>query len=192
MELEDLKKQWDQAKESVSANNAGAAEMEAEIRRHNRFQLNQHVFNGLILLLTWGVLLYFYTVVASMQTVLGQAGAFILLSSLGLRIALEIGSFIYFRKIQPTLSTLDKEYHMMRYYRFRKKLHDVWSPIIVLVYLIGVGLQVPEFLQYFSVGRISLWLGLFLVSGILIFWGARKGIKKEMNSLRAVIRLKEE
>ena len=191
MELEELQEQWEQAKKSASSKNSGAAEMEAQIRRHNRFQLNQHLLNTLILLVTWGVLLYFYNVVASMQTVLGQVGSFLLIFSLGVRIALEIGSFGYFRKIQPTLSTLDKEHKMMSYYRFRKKLHDVWSPVIVMIYLIGVGLQVPEFLEYFSAKRISLWLGLFLASGLLIFWGARKGIKKEMDALRAVIRLKD-
>ena len=190
MEFEELKKQWNTAKESQSQMAQDPAQMEASIRHNNRFQLNQHIANGLILSVTWMTLLFFYLLIAPMQSGLGRTGALLLLLSLGIRITLEIGSFRYYKRIQPTLATLEKEGKMMKYYLFRKRLHDFWSPVIVLVYLLGIGLQVPEFLQYFSVAQISLWLGLFLASGAFIFWGARRGIRKEMEALRAVIHLK--
>ena len=163
--------------------------MESHIRQSNRLQLNQHLANGLILGLTWIGLLLFYILQAPLESFLGGLGIGLLLGSLGARILLEMYSYRYYKRIQPTQATSTKESNMMDYYQFRKKLHDLWSPIILMIYFVGIGVQIPEFSNYFPLQQILIWLGLFLVSGSLIFWLARRGIQKEMDALRSLIKL---
>lgn len=189
MEFKDLQDQWQKARQETSEQIPSSDKMESHIRQSNRLQLNQHLANGLILGLTWIGLLLFYILQAPLESFLGGLGIGLLLGSLGARILLEMYSYHYYKRIQPTQATSTKESNMMDYYRFRKKLHDFWSPIILLIYFVGIGVQVPEFSIYFPLQQILIWLGLFLVSGSLIFWLARRGIKKEMDALRSLIKL---
>jgi len=189
MEFKDLQDQWQKAREDSSEHIPSSEMMESHIRQNNRLQLNQHLANGLILGLTWICLLLFYMLQAPLESFLGRLGIGLLLGSLGVRILLEIYSYRYYTRIQPTQTTLIKESNMMDYYLFRKKLHDLWSPIILLIYFVGIGLQVPEFANYFPFKQIMIWSGLFLVSGSLIFLLARRGIQKEMDALRSLIKL---
>lgn len=192
MDFNELQNEWNQAKTDPSSPSLSATQMEEKIRSNRSFQLNQHLGNGAILLLVWIGIALFYLVQAPLETGLGRLGICLLLGSLGARIVLEAFSYRYYRRIQPTLTTLAKEEEMLHYYRFRKSLHDKWTGIIIGLYLLGVGLQVPEFSNYIALNQILLYLGLFALSGGVIFWLARKSTLREMQALRELIKLAQD
>ena len=192
MDFNKLQNEWNQAKASPSSTPVSGRQMEEKIRANRAFQLNQHLGNGAILLVVWIGIALFYLLQAPLETGFGRLGIVLLLGSLGARIVLEAFSYRYYRRIQPTLTTLAKEEEMLRYYRFRKRLHDKWTGVIIAFYLLGIGLQVPEFSNYIALNQILLYLGLFALSGVVIFWLARKSTLREMEALRELIKLAQD
>jgi hypothetical protein len=192
MDFNELQKEWEQAKASQSSTALSGEQMEEKIKANSKLQLNQHLGNGAILLITWLGIAAFYLYKAPLETSLGRLGISLLLGSLGIRIVLEAFSFRYYSRIQPTLSTRAKEEEMLRYYHFRKSLHDKWTAVIILLYLLGVGLQIPEFSNYIAFDQILLYLGLFALCGGGIFWLARRSTVREMNALRELIKLAQD
>lgn len=189
MDFNELQNEWNQANANPSSTPLSGKEMEDKIRTNRTFQLNQHLGNGAILLLTWIGIALFYALQAPLETGLDRLGIVLLLGSLGVRIVLEALSYRHYSRIQPTLTTLAKEEEMLHYYQFRKRLHDKWTGGIIGLYLLGIGLQIPEFLNYIALNQILLYLGLFALSGVVIFWLARKSTLREMNALRELIKL---
>jgi len=133
------------------------------------------ILSTLVVLLTW-----FFGYSTGFSLSRGSAGFLFMILSILLRILLEITSYRAFNKIPVSKSFTDYTAQVTRFYARRKKIHYLFTPVILLLYITGFILLLPAFRANVSAGfytyiRVSGGL-FFIVFGWMIF----RQIKKEM------------
>jgi hypothetical protein len=99
------------------------------------------------------------------------------------RVILEIISIIQFYKIDFTADFKNYTKQLMSFYKLRKAIHFILTPIIYIGYIVGFTSMLPLFKENFSTG----FYIYILVSGfgflILFSYFLLKVIKKDMKNL---------
>jgi hypothetical protein len=129
------------------------------------------------------VLLSYYFWIYNSQIANQIKGLGIMILVIIVRVILEIISIILFRKIDFTLGLNEYILQLISFYRLRRLIHLVLTPIIYLSYCFGFMSLLPLFKENFSKG-FYLYL---LISGIgfLVFFSFMlfKIIRKDINNL---------
>lgn len=150
---------------------------------------NFSFYYGTIIILTITLIaisLFFYYM-APVKETLSRIGAGLMITGLAFRILIEIVSVIKAKRINKLDKTLQTVDNSLNFHQFRKTIHQVYSPIIIVFYIIF-----PEFMLYMSV--LMIWfIGIsYLIMGTVLFIIIRKGVVDEMQKLRDIMELKKD
>lgn len=155
---------------------------------------NFSFYYGTIIILTItliAVSLFFYYM-APVKETLSRIGAGLMITGLAFRILIEIVSVIKAKRINKFDKTLQTVDSSLNFHQFRKKTHQVYSPIIIGLYSIGFYMIFPEFMLYMSIWMIW-FIGIsYLIMGTVLFIVIRKGVVDEMQKLRDIMELKKD
>ncbi len=186
-ELYELKQSWKKeqsdAKESVHTDWSKHA-----TAKRNASLVSQY---ATIVILSCTVLLIYLFLVRwyPYSTVAGKTGVGLMIGTLLIRILIEVFSIQKARSIKTWLSAEAYTKATIRYRSFRKFVHGPVTISIVVIYLVGFYLLMPEFSRH-----APLWLTVLCCASVppgafIMIQQIRKGIKKEMVILQDWIKL---
>ncbi|MHA7131056.1 hypothetical protein [Algoriphagus namhaensis] len=109
-----------------------------------------------------------------------------MIGSLVLRVVLEISSRISLKNLQLHLPTSDFLNSIKRYHKSRKKIQSIWTPVIYIIYGIGIILMLVAVRPFLSTGfytycvitGIGFWIG--------FIWVIRLSYRKERELLKGL------
>jgi len=111
--------------------------------------------------------------------------------SLGIRVILEVSSRFRLRRLKPHLSTNDFINSIHSYYRSRKRIQYVFTPIIYLIYGIGIILLLVSVHPYLS----SFFFAYCMVTGIGFWtgfiWVIRRSYQNECKLLEELVGMQQ-
>jgi hypothetical protein len=143
-----------------------------------------------ILLATLIVISLFFYYIAPVKETLSRIGVGLMISGLLFRILIEIISIYKAKQINNIDNTLKTTENTINFHQFRKTIHQVVAPIIIVLYTIGFYMITPEFSLYIEYWILVLIDISYVIIGIILFIVIRKGVKKEMQKLNDIIKLK--
>lgn len=130
------------------------------------------------------VLILFYKLIYNNEITSKVKGLELMILVIVIRIILEIVSAILFQKIDFTTSFKNHTDQLVTYFKFRKTIHFIFTPIIYLLYIVGFYLLLPLFKTNLSEG-FYLYV---LISGVvfltLFSMQLFKIIRKDLNDLK--------
>jgi hypothetical protein len=142
-----------------------------------------HAGTIVILSATIAVLVYYYLWLFNVAISNRIIGLQLMIFVLFARVILEIISIIQFYKIDFTADFKNYTKQLMSFYKLRKAIHFILTPIIYISYIVGFASMLPLFKENFSTG----FYIYILVSGfgflILFSYFLLKVIKKDMKNL---------
>jgi hypothetical protein len=191
-EFDNLKTKWKAARENSpgSIPNFAALVSTAEAKKKNALY---HQFGNIIVLtivlITISLCFYFFF---PFRERLSHLGMFLMIAGLMIRIGVEIFSTIKSRHIQFADHALKTATNTLAYYNFRKTINGPVTISLVVTYVIGFYILTPEFIKYVDWRWMLLFDVLFTISGVILIWQIRKGIRKEMDDLRDMVHLHED
>jgi len=145
-----------------------------------------------ILLTTLIVISLFFIYVAPVQETLSRIGVGLMVFGLLFRIIIEIISIYKARQISSLDNALKTTENIIKFYQFRKIIHRIIAPIIIVLYTVGFYMITPEFSLYIEFWNLVLIDTSYIFIGIILFIIIRKGVKNEIQKLADIIRLKNE
>jgi hypothetical protein len=146
----------------------------------------------MILLITLVVVSLFFSFVAPVQETISRIGVGLMVYGLLFRIIIEVISIYKAKQISHFDNTLTTTENTIKFHQFRKIIHQVIAPTIIGLYTIGFYLITPEFSLYIEFWNLVFIDLSYIVIGIILFLVIRKGVKKEMQKLEDIVRLKNE
>jgi len=130
------------------------------------------------------ILIFFYKLIYNDEITSKIKGLELMIFVIVIRIILEIVSAMLFQKIDFTTSFKNHTDQLVTYFKFRKTIHFIFTPIIYLLYIVGFYLLLPLFKTNLSHG-FYLYV---IVSGIafLTLFNLQlfKIIRKDLNDLK--------
>jgi hypothetical protein len=190
--IEDIQEIWQDARKSMpkSGEDQGAALLrEAKLRQQKSLYI--HFGNIVVMLLSLGAVVYFFSFFLGMQSALSKWGLGLMYGGLAIRIVIEIYSSFRYRQIDMSDPALVNTRKNLRFYQFRKQVHGPLTLSIVGLYTLGFYMLTPEFYRHMDL----LWLILidlsFIPAAIIPFWQARRGIRQEMRELDEIIAIRQ-
>jgi hypothetical protein len=138
------------------------------------------------------VITLFFYYVAPVKEILSRIGAGLMISGLVFRIFIEVISIHkakQINKLDDALKTMD---NTIKFHQFRKTIHNIIAPVVVVLYTIGFYMITPEFSLYMKFWNLVLIDVSYVIIGIILFVIIRKGVKKEMQKLEDIMELKKE
>lgn len=164
-----------------------SSQMEKIAKENSHFYYNTLI----ILTITWTALIFFFSFVAPVNSTIGRTGVALMLISLMARIVAEIYSIRIEKKIVFLETTLSSLKSMIQFHQYRKWIHHILSPIIIVIYSVGFYLLTPEFLR--SLPNLLVWGFdlIYVIIALILFFTLKKEVNKEIKHLQKVINLKE-
>lgn len=148
-----------------------------------------HIWSMRILSLILSVLILYFLWIGIYEFNLFTVGLGLMVGLLMVRIAIEIFSSREFKKIKPDRSLKEYSQSVVRFYKRRKIIHYIITPVIYAGYFAGFVMLLPAL-------KTSLTRGFYyyiIISGIAVFIGLAvfilKQIEKELNLLRYLNKL---
>lgn len=188
-----LKGNWDSLKTKIDLSSAPAiVDIEQKIKIKERE--NYFFYFGTIIILSITVIgvLLFFTYVAPVQEIMSKIGYWLMILGLIFRIIIETISITKAKRIFKLDNTLNNLENLAKFHEFRKIIHNIVSPIILVLYTIGFFIIVPEFSKYIEFWYLTLICLSYFVAGIIIFYVIRKSVKKEIKKIDEILSLKKE
>ena len=178
----DIKSEWGEQKESETPKNGASKIIEETIKIKNKQWITNLILGSTVLLLIG----FFFYIKAYLVTKVTLALALMILS-LVIRIVMELLSILRLKKIKFQDSTVSFKENLMTYYKRRLNTHYIFTPIILVAYIIGFLTLLPYFKESLSSGFYTY----IIVSGLLILiiglFLMYKKIRQELNALRNLI-----
>lgn len=177
--FENLKSQWEnQPAPGIPCN--GIEQISGKMKTLRRKQW----FTTAILSLTVLVLLGFFFYIAAYKVPVVTLGLLLMISSLTVRIALEIFSLKTLENLDFSANTSKFKAKIIGYYTNRIKVHFIATPVILALYITGFVILLPSFKASLSPGfytyiLVSAVVVLFVLAGLIA-----NTIKKELIALR--------
>lgn len=177
--FEDLKSEW-KNQNQVKIPNDGAKEVLKTIKS---VQKKQQITN-IVLATTGAVLIAFFFYVSAYKYGIVTFGLLLMNGALVLRIGLELSSIKSLEKMNIFVTIEAFKQQMIHYYKKRIKVHYIWTPIIIVLYIMGFVMLLPSFKQSLSSGFytyvIVSSIVLLVVFGLFIW----KQIRLELSILK--------
>ncbi|MCW3074693.1 MAG: rane protein [Flaviaesturariibacter sp.] len=189
--MENLETQWKAARQAISISPSKPDELIQLATRRKKTLLYFHFGNIIIFTVTLVILSLFFNSVVLKERI-SIIGMFLMLSSLSVRLLIEIISTIKSKKIQLLSSTSAATDRALSFYSFRKKVHGTPTITTVVVYIMGFYLLSPEFSQHIGLKWMIMMHVSFLLAALVLITQAKKGMKREMDALKSLIDLKKE
>lgn len=176
-----LKEQW-AAQEGVQP---GEGEYAAVLHKIKAVKKKQYLTN-MILGATIGVLVYFFIYIAAYNSNRAILGLSIMIGTLLLRVLLEQWSIITLGKMNAMQQMKTFQEALVTYYQRRIRTHYIYTPILIIGYIVGFVLLLPLFKAHLSSGFYTyiLWSGTAVLLGLS--WLIAKQVAKELATLRAL------
>ena len=178
--FEEIQKLWHQQE-----NNSVAPSVLMEKGREAQQKIkNEHRYTMIIMIISAGVLISFFIAITAWHYEGFTAKLFLMVFVLLLRWLLERYSFRKWQHIKPTLSAEVYMKKITSFYRWRKKLHIVYTPILIVIYTIGFLLLLPYFEESLSRGfyLYVIWSGAVSIAVICII--IFRQVRRELRLLR--------
>lgn len=189
--MQNLIDTWKKGKEEIASGGSAKA-LIARAKAKKRSILFAHWGNFLVLALSLVGLSLFFFFKAPFRTLLSHIGVGMMLGGLSLRIGIEVASLIKSTSIQFLSNANEATKAAFLFYKFRKRVHGPVTVAIAVVYAIGFYFLTPEFSLYISFFWMTLMHLSFLLGGVFLIWVIRKGIKKEMDNLLHLTKVRSE
>ena len=189
-DLDDIVNQWKKAKQQVPGDSA-VDQLIRSAQSKQKASLAFHYGNMIVLAGVAVMLILFFIFLFPFREFISRTGVALMVGGLVIRIIIEYYSATKSRTIDVSENALTNTDRTLEFYNFRKRIHGPVTITIVAVYCIGLGLLTPEFYKYIG-PIIFLFDGMFCVSGVIIIWQVRKGIKKEMTDLKDILEIRKQ
>lgn len=191
-DFKELKSKWESSKKSIEFSSTHFDNLYVKIK--SKEKENYFFYYGTITILfaTLIVISLFFYYVAPVKETLSRIGAGLMIFGLVFRIFIEIISIYKAKQIDNFDNTLKTAENSIKFHQFRKTIHQVIAPIIIGLYTIGFYMITPEFSLYMEFWNVVLIDISYVVVGIILFFTIRKGVKKEMQKLKDIVKLKNE
>jgi len=190
--IDDFKNQWQSARQKVKAPTGSGPALIAQAKSRKRKSLYFHYGNLVVLILSLIAITYIFQYYLGFRNNLSHWGVGLMLTSLGLRILIELFSLIRWMKIAISDHTLKNTDDSLAFYRFRQRIHGPVTLSIVAAYSLGFYLLTPEFYQHIPLPYLILMDLSYLLGAAIILWQVRKGIQRELQQLREIVAVREQ
>jgi hypothetical protein len=191
-EFDNLKNKWKAARKDVAAIPSAIGELVNKAEAKKKKALYHQFGNIIVLTLVLIIISFCFYYFFPFRELLSRVGMFLMIAGLAVRISVEIFSTIKSRNIQFGDHALKTTVNTLAYYKFRKTVNGPVTISLVATYVIGFYILTPEFIKYVDWRWMLLFDTLFSISGVILIWQIRKGIRKEMDDLRDIVQLQEE
>jgi len=191
-EFNELQNKWKSNKKEMELSNDGFDILYSKIKQKEKENYFFYYGTITILLATLIAISLFFYYVAPVREILSRIGAGLMISGLLFRIFIEVISIYKAKQINILDNTLKTTENTINFHQFRKIIHKVIAPIIIVLYTIGFYMITPEFSLYIEFWNLVLIDISYIIIGIILFIGIRKGVKKEMQKLTDILKLKDE
>ncbi|QCE43176.1 hypothetical protein [Psychroserpens sp. NJDZ02] len=191
-DFQDLQNKWDHSKSSLDQTATNFDSLYAKIKHKERDNYMFYYGTITILLITLVVIALFFYHVAPVKTLVSKIGVGLMLGGLIFRIYIEVISIYKAKQINTLDNALQAVDNTIKFHQFRKTIHQVIAPIIIILYTIGFYLITPEFSLHMPFWNLILIDVSYVVIGIILFIVIRKAVKKEMHKLAEILKLKKD
>jgi hypothetical protein len=189
--MDNLENQWNAAKKTISTSSANPEDLIRLATSKKKGLLYFHFGNIIIFTITLVVLLLYFNSIYLKET-LSKIGMFLMLSSMSVRLLVEIISTIKSKKIQLINDASISTDNAVSFYSFRKKVQGPASITTVVLYVIGFYLLSPEFSKYIEMKWMMAMHVSFVLAAVVLIIQAKKGMAKEITVLKSLIELQKE
>ncbi len=191
-EFSKLQNKWESNKKEIELSNDSLDILYSKIKKKEKENSFFYYGTITILLVTFIIISLFFYYVAPVKETLSRIGVGLMISGLLFRILIEIISIYKAKQINNMDNTLKTTENTINFHQFRKTIHKVLAPIIIVLYTIGFYIITPEFSLYIEFWNLVLIDISYVIIGIILFVVIRKGVKKEMQKLSDIIKLKDD
>ncbi|WP_196891243.1 hypothetical protein [Aureivirga marina] len=191
-EFEKIQNNWNQNKEEIEFPVLNFDALKEKIKKKEKENFLFYYSTIMILFITLVVISSFFYFVAPVKEIISRIGVGLMLGGLLFRIVIEIISIYKAKRINTIESTLQAAENSLSFYKFRQLIHRVIAPIVVFLYTIGFFMISPEFSKYLGFWNVVFIDVFYVVIGIILFFVIRKGIQKEVQKLKDILKLKQE
>jgi len=185
--FKDIQSIWD-SQENDDTNEIPDS-LRKKIKKANSIVNDSHAKNIIILSVTAVLITIGYFLIIKQGTFITISGLIAMISSLLIRIGIEILSLNRKRKLDVLATSKHLAKDLSIYYEWRKRIHKFPTLLTVLTYIFGVGLLFIEFKTHLTPFWFNFFLIEFVIIAIILFVFIRKKIRKEVNSLTELIAL---
>lgn len=177
--FEDLRSQWEN--QSIpQVPDDGAKRILEKVTSVRKAQQ----ITNMILGITVAVLVAFFIYISAYKFQTVMTGLLLMIGVLVVRIALEIKSIGTLKRMNVTQDAEGFKQRMVRYYTNRKKVHFIFTPMILLLYCIGFVMLLPSFKVSLSEGFYTYILVSAVVVLVVLTVFIFKQIQKELAMLK--------
>ncbi len=191
-EFNKLQNKWESNKKEIKPSNDSLDILYSKIKKKEKENYFFYYGTITILLATLIVISLFFYYIAPVKETLSRIGVGLMISGLLFRIFIEVISIYKAKQINNFDNTLKTTENCINFHQFRKTIHQVVAPIIIVLYTIGFYMITPEFSLYIEYWNLVLIDISYVIIGIILFIVIRKGVKKEMQKLNDIIKLKDD
>ncbi len=191
-EFNKLQNKWESNKKEIKLSNDSLDILYSKIKKKEKENYFFYYGTITILLATLIVISLFFYYIAPVKETLSRIGVGLMISGLLFRIFIEVISIYKAKQINNFDNTLKTTENCINFHQFRKTIHQVVAPIIIVLYTIGFYMITPEFSLYIEYWNLVLIDISYVIIGIILFIVIRKGVKKEMQKLNDIIKLKDD
>lgn len=181
--FEELKLQWENQPESETPKDGA----KLIVKKMNSIKKKQQITN-IILGFTAVTLIIFFFYISAYNNILVATALFLMVGSLLIRIIIEYISVKKLKQIKVTAVASEFRKSLTHYYKKRIRTHYIFTPIIVIFYIIGFSILMPFFKESLSKGFYTY----IKISGIVVLvvlsLFIRKQILKELQILKQLKR----
>lgn len=191
-DFKNLQNKWEDGKRSIAPTTGNFDDLYKRIKNKEKENYSFYYGTITILSITLIAISLFFNYVAPVQETLSRIGVGLMVSGLLFRIFIEIISIHKAKQINILDDTLKTLENTVKFHKFRKTIHNVIAPVVLVLYTIGFYMLTPEFSLYIKLWILVLYDISYVVIGIILFIVIRKGVKKEMQKISDIMKLKKE
>ena len=191
-EFNKLQSGWESNKKEMNLSNDGLDVMYLKIREKEKENYFFYYGTIAILLTTLIVISLFFYYLAPVKETLSRIGVALMISGLMFRIIVEMISIYKAKQINNIDNILKTTENSFNFHAFRKTIHQIIAPIIIVLYTIGFYIITPEFSLYIKFWNLVLMDVSYVIIAIILFLIIRKGVHKEMQKLTDILDLKKD
>lgn len=191
-QFSELENAWKQGKKNLKETAINLEETYEKIRQQKKENFLFYYGTIAILSITLILISCFFYFVAPVQEILSRIGAGLMLGGLIVRILFEVFSILKAKHIHVLETSLTTVKNSMAFYKFRKNIHGKVAPVIIVLYTVGFYLLTPEFLLYMNTLSVVFFDVFYLFIAVFLFFQIRKGVRKEMDTIRKIVALKHQ
>lgn len=191
-DFKDLQRKWEDGKKTADLLSINFDTLYRKIK--NKEKENYFFYYGTItiLLTILIVITLFFYYVAPVKEILSRIGVGLMILGLVFRIFIEVMSIYKAKQINRLNNALETLNNTIKFIQFRKTIHNIIAPVVVVLYTIGFYMITPEFSIYIKFWNLVLIDVSYVIIGIILFFIIRKSVIKEMRKLKDIMELKKE